>query len=111
MNAPERKAAGQPPRAPWAVALDVAGECALYILLNYGLSCVNLSLWDHPVRILTFAVNLVVLGKFLHDLDRACPRKWMKWAAFAGSVAAVVLLVAFVGYFPVGEAPVRLPWG
>ena len=25
-------------------------------------------------------------------------------------VGAVIALVAFVGYFPVGETPVRLPW-
>lgn len=113
MEVPRKpEAASQAPtvRGPWAVALDVVSECLLYILLNYALSCVDLSFWNHPIRILTFAVHLVVLGKFLASLDRVCPRKWMKWLAFGGSVVAVVLLVAFVGYFPVGEAPVRLPW-
>ena len=70
----------------------------------------NLSFWDSPARILTFAVNLVVLGKFLAALDKVCPRKWLKWAAFGGSLAVVVLLVWLVGYFPVSQTPVRLPW-
>ena len=98
------------PRKAWTVVLNIAGECLLYILLNYALACVNLSFWDNPVRILTFAVNLVVLGKFLAALDRTCPRKWIKWAAFGGSVAVVILLVWLVGYFPVSQTPVHLPW-
>lgn len=112
MDVPKRQPPGETSDfcKPWATALNVASECLLYIFLNYALSCVNLSFWNHPIRILTFAVNLAVLGKFLASLDRVCPRKWIKWAAFGGSVVVVVLLVAFVGYFPVGESPVRLPW-
>lgn len=97
-------------RQAWLRAGDVAGECLLYIFLNYALACVNLSFWNSPVRILTFAVNLVVLGKFLAALDKVCPRKWLKWAAFGGSLAVVVLLVWLAGYFPVSQTPVRLPW-
>ena len=112
MDVPKRQPSGETstPRRPWAIALDVASECLLYIFLNYMVSCVNLSFWNHPIRILTFALNLVVLGKLLASLDRVCPKKWMKWVAFVGSVALVVLLVAVIGYFPVGETPVRLPW-
>ena len=97
-------------RQAWFRAGDVAGECLLYIFLNYALACVNLSFWNSPVRILTFAVNLVVLGKFLAALDKLCRRKWIKWAAFGASVAVVVLLVWLVGYFPVSQTPLRLPW-
>ena len=112
MDVPKRQSSGETPtpRRPWAIVLDVASECLLYIFLDYIVCCVNLSFWNHPVRILTFALNLVVLGKFLASLDRVCPKKWMKWVAFVGSVALVVLLVADIGYFPVGETPVRLPW-
>lgn len=112
MDVPKRQPSDEKPlsRRPWTAALNVASECLLYIFLNYAVSCVNLSFWNHPIRILTFALNLVVLGKFLASLDRVCPKKWMKWAAFVGSVALVVVLMAAIGYFPVGETPVRLPW-
>ena len=89
MDVPKRQSSGETstPRRPWAIVLDVASECLLYIFLNYMVSCVNLSFWNHPIRILTFALNLVVLGKFLASLDRVCPKKWMKWVAFVGSGA------------------------
>lgn len=107
---PEPKFPRKAPRKAWSVALNICSECGLYILVNYGLSCVNLSFWNHPIRVLTFAVNLVVLGKFLAALEKACPSKWVKWAAFAGSVGVVILLVWLVGYFPVSQTPVRLRW-
>ena len=97
-------------RKAWTTVVDIVRECLLYILLNYALDCVNLSFWDNPVRILTYAINLVVLGKFLATLDRMCHRKWIKWAAFGGSVAVVILLVWLIGYFPISQTPVRLPW-
>ena len=110
MERTDPKLPGQGSRKAWNVALDICGECGLYILVNYGLSCVNLSFWNHPIRILTFAVNLVVLGKFLAALEKVCPAKWLKWTAFAVSVGIVVLLVWLVGYFPISQTPVRLPW-
>lgn len=77
MDVPKRQSSGETPtpRRPWAIVLDVASECLLYIFLNYMVSCVNLSFWNHPIRILTFALNLVVLGKFLASLESGVSQK------------------------------------
>ena len=110
---PENK---QPPAAPerpqkkWSLALDVVLDCLLFILLQYLLSWVTLSFWTHPLRLFVIFVQFGIYAKFYHDMDKRLGKFWPGLALSVLCVGAVIALVAFVGYFPVGEVPVKLPW-
>lgn len=53
-----------PPRKRWPVALDVALDCLLFILLQYMVSCVTLSFWMHPLRLAAIFVQFGLYAKF-----------------------------------------------
>ena len=98
------------PQKRWSLVLDVALDCLLFILLLYMLSCVTLSFWTHPLRLVTIFIQFGLYAKFYHDMDKRLGKFWPRLVLSVVCVAAVAALVALVGYFPVGEAPVRLPW-
>ena len=99
-----------PPRKRWPVALDVALDCLLFILLQYMVSCVTLSFWMHPLRLAAIFVQFGLYAKFFHDMDKRLGKFLPGLVLSVVCVGVVVALVGLVGYFPVGEAPVRLPW-
>ena len=90
-----------PPRKRWPVALDVALDCLLFILLSF---------WMHPLRLAAIFVQFGLYAKFFHDMDKRLGKFWPGLVLSVVCVGVVVALVGLVGYFPVGEAPVRLPW-
>ena len=98
------------PQKKWSLALDVVLDCLLFILLQYLLSWVTLSFWTHPLRLLAIFIQVGIYAKFYHDMDKRLGKFWPGLALSVLCVGAVIALVAFVGYFPVGETPVRLPW-
>ena len=110
---PENKqpsAAPERPQKKWSLALDVVLDCLLFILLQYMLSCVTLSFWTHPLRLFAIFVQFGIYAKFYHDMDKRLGKFWPGLVLGALCIGVVIALVAFVGYFPVGETPVRLPW-
>ena len=99
------------PQKKWALVLDVASDCLLFILLQYMLSCVTLSFWkSSPLWVIASTIEIVLYGKFFHDMDKRLGKLWPGLVLGALCIGVVLLLVAFVGYFPVSETPVRLPW-
>ena len=92
------------------MALDVALDCLLFILLQYMVSCVTLSFWMHPLRLAAIFVQFGLYAKFFHHMDKRLGKFWPGLVLSVVCVGVVVALVGLVGYFPVGEAPVRLPW-
>ncbi len=98
------------PQKKWALVLDVIFECLLFTLLQYMLSCMTLSFWTHPLRLFAIFIQFGLYAKFYHDMDKGLGKFWPGLALSVLCVGVVIALVAFVGYFPVGEAPVRLPW-
>ena len=100
------------PQKKWALVLDVASDCLLFILLQYMLSCVTLSFWkSSPLWVIANTIEIVLYGKFFHDMDKWLGKFWPGLVLSVVCVGVVILLVAFVGYFPVSETPVRRPWG
>ena len=98
------------PQKKWSVALDIFLDCVLFILLQYMVSCVTLSFWMHPLRLAAIFVQFGLYAKFSHDMDKRLGKFWPGLVLSVVCVGVVVALVGLVGYFPVGEAPVRLPW-
>ena len=99
------------PQKKWALVLDVASDCLLFILLQYMLSCVTLSFWkSSPLWVIASTIEIVLYGKFFHDMDNRLGKFWPGLVLGALCIIVVLLLVASVGYFPVSETPVRLPW-
>ena len=98
------------PQKKWALVLDVIFECLLFTLLQYLLSWVTLSFWMHPLRLVTIFIQFGLYAKFSHDMDKRLGKFWPGLVLSVVCVGVVILLVAFVGYFPVSETPVRLPW-
>ena len=98
------------PQKKWSLSLDVTLDCLLFILLQYMVSCVTLSFWMHPLRLIASFVQFGLYAKFFHDMDKRLGKFWPGLVLSAVCVCVVIALVAFVGYFPVGETPVRLPW-
>ena len=98
------------PQKKWSLALDVASDCLLFILLQYMVSCVTLSFWMHPLRLAAIFVQFGLYAKFSHDMDKRLGKFWPGLVLSVVCVGVVIALVGLVGYFPVGEAPVRLPW-
>ena len=98
------------PQKKWALDLDVASDCLLFTLLQYLLSWVTLSFWMHPLRLVTIFIQFGLYAKFSHDMDNRLGKFWPGLALSVLCVGAVIALVAFVGYFPVSDTPVRLPW-
>ena len=107
--APHQEAFARPQKK-WSLALDVTLDCLLFILLQYMVSCVTLSFWMHPLRLIAIFVQFGLYAKFFHDMDKRLGKFWPGLVLSAVCVCVVIALVAFVGYFPVGETPVRLPW-
>lgn len=83
-----------PPRKRWPVALDVALDCLLFILLQYMVSCVTLSFWMHPPRLAAIFVQFGLYAKFYHDMDK---RLGKFWPGLVLSVVCVGVVVALVG--------------
>ena len=98
------------PQKKWALVLDVASDCLLFTLLQYLLSWVTLSFWMHPLRLVTIFIQFGLYAKFSHDMDNRLGKFWPGLVLGALCIIVVLLLVAFVGYFPVSDTPVRLPW-
>ena len=99
------------PQKKWSLALDVTLDCLLFILLQYMLSCVTLSFWkSSPLWVIASTIEIVLYGKFFHDMDNRLGKSWPGLVLGALCIIVVLLLVAFVGYFPVSDTPVRLPW-
>lgn len=110
---PENKqpsAAPEGPQKKWSLALDVVLDCLLFILLQYMLSCVTLSFWTHPLRLFAIFVQFGIYAKFYHDMDKRLGKFWPGLVLGALCIGVVIALVAFVGYFPVSDTPIRLPW-
>lgn len=110
---PENKqpsAAPERPQKKWSLALDVVLDCLLFILLQYMLSCVTLSFWTHPLRLFAIFVQFGIYAKFYHDMDKRLGKFWPGLVLGALCIGVVIALVAFVGYFPVSDTPIRLPW-
>lgn len=107
--APQGEAPARPQKK-WSVALDIFLDCVLFILLQYMVSCVTLSFWVHPLRLAAIFVQFGLYAKFSHDMDKRLGKFWPGLVLSVVCVGVVVALVGLVGYFPVGEAPVRLPW-
>ena len=55
-------------------------------------------------------VQFGLYAKFFHDMDKRLGKFWPGLVLSVVCVGVVITLVGLVGYFPVGEAPVRLPW-
>lgn len=99
------------PQKKWALVLDVILDCLLFTLLQYLLSWVTLSFWkSSPLWVIASTIEIVLYGKFFHDMDKRLGKLWPGLVLGALCIGVVLLLVAFVGYFPVSETPVRLPW-
>ena len=98
------------PQKKWSVALDIFLDCVLFILLQYMVSCVTLSFWMHPLRLVTIFIQFGLYAKFFHDTDKRLGKSWPGLVLGVVCVGVVIALVAFVGYFSVEETPVRLPW-
>ena len=108
---PENKpAAPERPQKKCSLALDIFLDCVLFILLQYLLSWVTLSFWTHPLRLLAIFIQVGIYAKFYRDMDKRLGKFWPGLVLGALCIIVVIALVAFVGYFPVGEAPVKLPW-
>lgn len=98
------------PRKTWSVALDVVPDSALFILLQYGIACFALSFWMHPLRLVTIVLEIGLIAKFLNVLEQLLPKRWIAFLVEAVCVGVVILLVWAVGYFPVSQTPLHLPW-
>lgn len=85
---------------------ELLGVCLLYLLIQYVFSCWILSFQHHPLFILLFAGDLVMLDRFWSFL-RGLLGRWPALAVLAGCLLFNILLVWAVGYFPVSTAPVR----
>ena len=85
----------------WPVALDVALDCLLFILLQYMVSCVTLSFLDAPLRLAAISSSLGCTPIF-HDMDKRLGKFWPGLVLSVVCVGVVVALVGLVGYFPNG---------
>ena len=78
------------------MALDIALDCVLFILLQYMVSCVTLSFWMHPLRLAAIFVQFGLYAKFFHDMDK---RLGKFWPGLVLSVVCVGVVVALVGWW------------
>lgn len=94
----------------WSIAVDVVLDCGLFVLLQYGLTCFTLSFWMHPVRLVLIFLKMGILVKFFCQLDQTLGKWWFSLLVEVLCMGVVLLLVWMVGYFPVSQVPVHLPW-
>ena len=78
----------------------------------YSFFFTNLNIKNIKASITTIAITIPqsLYAKFYHDMDKRLGKFWPGLVLSVVCVGVVVALVGLVGYFPVGEAPVRLPW-